>query len=194
VQSAPPWLSGAPGIRYRFECAGVDALVALMTPSDRKCFSVEVESVDWEKYMYDFCWGLQKFVLKEEVPPWEMKNTLKVPHHFGADLQFALEGGYRGKPTPTFDAMPTAASILAAPPVAYEIARQAAAEGVPAAALAKKSEKLFNSMASKLKVRPTHHHGCRLGIRDTCPRTLCKELALDKSDQKCCTFTPFRCR
>jgi hypothetical protein len=89
TQAFSPFVSN----EFRFECASIDSLLPLMTPEDRQNFVIEVEEVDWEKYMYDFCWGLQRFILKEEVPPWEMKHTLSVPVHFGADLQFSLAGG-----------------------------------------------------------------------------------------------------
>ena len=49
---------------FRFECAQIDSLIPLMTVEDRENFAVEVEVVNWEKYMYDFCWGLQRFILK----------------------------------------------------------------------------------------------------------------------------------
>eukprot|EP01051_Picozoa_sp_SAG22_P026274 SAG22_NODE_8208_length_674_cov_2.321739_2_plen_135_part_01 len=103
----------------------------LLDPS--RCFSVEIEAVDWEKYMYDFCWGLQKFVLKEDVPPWEMKAVLKVPHHLFADLQFALEGGSH-MVTPTFDRPPTAESLCREPKVQAAVRAMAEADGRPVAA------------------------------------------------------------
>lgn len=125
--------------------------MALMTPEDRACFSIEVEDVNWEKYMYDFCWGLQKFVLKEDVPPWEMKSTLKVPHHFGADLQFALEGGSRGL-TPVFDAPPTPESIVRNSRVQAQVAKMAEQTGRSVAQIEAEATAKYKKMRARLSM------------------------------------------
>ena len=136
---------------FRFECSGIDRLVDLMTPEDRECFSIEVEDVDWEKYMYDFCWGLQHFILKEDVPPWDMKNTLTVPKHFGADLQFCLSGGPVGT-TPRFSKPPTGGSIIANPTLRAEVEAAAVTRGVPTDELYGKLRKWHRQMAAKQKL------------------------------------------
>ena len=112
---------------------------------------VEVENVEWEKYMYDFCWGLQYFILKENVPPWEMKNALSVPKYLGADLQFALEGGPKGL-TPSFDKPPTTRSFVNAPSMQRVVAAQAEQRAVTPASLNNEVRKKFVQMRAKLSM------------------------------------------
>jgi thioester reductase-like protein/1-acyl-sn-glycerol-3-phosphate acyltransferase len=148
TQAFSPFVSN----EFRFECASIDSLLPLMTPEDRQNFVIEVEEVDWEKYMYDFCWGLQRFILKEEVPPWEMKHTLSVPVHFGADLQFSLAGGPGSMVTPRFDLDPTAESILTAPPLQAVIQDAATATGQSVGKIENQVKSEFNAMAAKQKM------------------------------------------
>eukprot|EP01047_Picozoa_sp_COSAG01_P035108 COSAG01_NODE_2669_length_7278_cov_3.791057_6_plen_976_part_00 len=134
---------------FRFECSGVDRVVDLMTPEDRECFSIEVEDVDWEKYMYDFCWGLHRFILKEDVPPWEMRNTISVPSHLGADLQFCLSGGPQ-EITPVFAPLPTVESVLATPGLQAAISGAAEQdESVSAAGMVRKLQGDLRKLAAR---------------------------------------------
>jgi glycerone phosphate O-acyltransferase/fatty acyl-CoA reductase len=137
---------------FRFECAQLDCLIPLMTAEDRENFVIDVQQVDWEKYMYDFCYGLQRFILKEQVPPWEMKHTLSVPVHFGADLQFALAGGPGRLVTPRFDLDPTTESIISAPPIQAAIQDASSSSGQSVAKLESQVKSEFKAMRAKQKM------------------------------------------
>lgn len=148
TQAFSPFVSN----EFRFECAQLDCLLPLMSAKDRETFVIEIEQVDWEKYMYDFCWGLQRFILKEQVPPWEMKHTLSVPTHFGADLQFALAGGPGRLVTPRFDVEPTADSIISAPPLQAAIQDASSSTGQPVAKIESQVKSEFKAMRAKQKM------------------------------------------
>lgn len=52
-----------------FSSQGVLDLLERMTPADKEEFCIDVGKVDWRVYMYNYMYGLQKWVLKEQVQP-----------------------------------------------------------------------------------------------------------------------------
>ena len=52
-----------------FSSQGVLDLLDRMTLADKEDFCIDVQKVDWRVYMYNYMYGLQKWVLKEQVEP-----------------------------------------------------------------------------------------------------------------------------
>jgi len=66
------------------------------SPEELEIFHLDVTKIEWFKYFLNFGWGLQKFVLKEQIePPSHAKhmNLLERHRHLIGEVQWALNKG-----------------------------------------------------------------------------------------------------
>ncbi|PRP88456.1 hypothetical protein PROFUN_03173 [Planoprotostelium fungivorum] len=54
---------------YMFDTSNLEERVRQLVPDEKNVFGVDFKLIDWERYMRFLCYGLQRFVLKEEVRP-----------------------------------------------------------------------------------------------------------------------------
>ena len=83
---------------WTFQTEKVNALINYLTPHEREIFQLDITTVDWKTFFYLFNYGLQKYVLKENVePPGTPENMdlFSKHYYFGhfSDIKWALENG-----------------------------------------------------------------------------------------------------
>lgn len=61
---------------FVFAVLNTEELVKLIVPEERELFFFQLEKIDWEKYFRYLCYGMHRFVLKEEVK--EPTELLKI--------------------------------------------------------------------------------------------------------------------
>jgi len=51
----------------------------LLVDEEKKIFNLDIEKIDWYIYLLHFAWGLQKFILKEnvEAPSYSRRYEMK---------------------------------------------------------------------------------------------------------------------
>lgn len=50
-----------------FSTANLESIGKSLSKEERETFYLDVTQIDWEKFLVHFAWGLQKFVLKEQI-------------------------------------------------------------------------------------------------------------------------------
>lgn len=82
-----------------FKSDRVDELMAFMTPNERITFEIDVTKVDFRAWTQYYCYGLHRFVLKENVEPPSQQTTdllSKFPEHHFSDVIWAWKRGKFG--------------------------------------------------------------------------------------------------
>lgn len=52
---------------WHFHNDNIFMLLGKMTEEDRRTFCFDPRSIDWKKYMLNYCLGVKQFVLKEDI-------------------------------------------------------------------------------------------------------------------------------
>ena len=79
-----------------FACDQVRVLQDFCSPEELEMFALDVTKIEWRKYIVNFCWGLQRYLLKEMVePPSQAKsmNLLEKSKFYLNDIQWAMNKG-----------------------------------------------------------------------------------------------------
>lgn len=69
---------------WLFDVSNTSQLMNQLSPTDKHLLYFELDHLDWEKYLRFFCYGIQRFVLQEEIrPPTDLLkiNLVKEPRH-----------------------------------------------------------------------------------------------------------------
>mmetsp|Transcript_35337 Transcript_35337/g.40837 ORF Transcript_35337/g.40837 Transcript_35337/m.40837 type:complete len:122 (-) Transcript_35337:371-736(-) len=77
-------------------------LKARLSEEDLQTYLIDIADLDWKKYFPNFAYGIQNFLLKEEVePPFlDRVSLISTRPRFLGDLMWVY---YHGKPQPTKD-------------------------------------------------------------------------------------------
>ena len=83
---------------WTFQSEKVNSLINYLTPNEREIFQLDISTVDWKYFFYLFNYGLQKYVLKENVePPGTPENmdlfSKQDDSGYFSDIKWALENG-----------------------------------------------------------------------------------------------------
>ena len=80
-----------------FETTKVNNLINYLSPEEQQKFQLDVTTIDWKFFFYHFCYGLQKYVLKENVqPPGNLDDLdllTKQDSSYFFDIRWALQSG-----------------------------------------------------------------------------------------------------
>jgi 1-acyl-sn-glycerol-3-phosphate acyltransferase/nucleoside-diphosphate-sugar epimerase len=146
-----------------FDATNSDRLRAHMSAEDFKAFNFDTTSIDWHQYINLYCYGLQRFVLKEEIEEPRLEDLLynrlpsrdidghsSIEKKLFPDLRFALNASKEITIPETAGNLRD--SVLLSRRVQEAIAKVSEQKGIPASSLEKKADEIFERMAATLQL------------------------------------------
>lgn len=97
--------------QWIFESTKVTNLINYLSPEEQAIFQLDVTKIDWKYFFYHFNYGLQKYVLKENVqPPGNLDDLdllTKQDNNYFSDIRWALQNGknFQARSSKTYQEM-----------------------------------------------------------------------------------------